>query len=132
MVSIKYIAHKNGIPPEMTTTPVVVNLLNGSISGAIAGYLTNPFDVVKTRLMTVQSKHGVSEDDDTQGKSRRNKIGMWSSITTIIEKEGFTALFLGAHVRMLQLCIDSFTYFGTYETVKDYILSTSVKDLVTN
>ena len=57
---------------------------------------------------------------------------MWASLTTIIEKEGFKALFLGAHVRMLQLCIDSFTYFGTYETVKDYILSTSVKDLVTN
>lgn len=57
---------------------------------------------------------------------------MWASLTTIIEKEGIKALFLGAHVRMLQLCIDSFTYFGTYETVKDYILSTSVKDLVTN
>lgn len=66
MISIKYIAHKNGIPPEMTTTPVVVNLLNGSISGAFAGYLTNPFDVVKTRLMTVHT--GVSEDDDSQGK----------------------------------------------------------------
>ena len=56
MVSIKYIAMKNGIPPEMIQTPVVVNLLNGSISGAIAGYLTNPFDVVKTRLMTFQAK----------------------------------------------------------------------------
>ena len=54
-MSINAIAYKSGIAASLIVIPTYVNLINGSIAGAIAGYLTNPFDVLKTRLMTFQS-----------------------------------------------------------------------------
>ena len=54
MMSIKALAFKSGIPAAAIEIPTYMNLINGSIAGAIAGYLTNPFDVLKTRLMVSQ------------------------------------------------------------------------------
>ena len=55
-MSIKALAFKIGISASAVVVPTYVNLINGSIAGAIAGYLTNPFDVLKTRLMIFNSK----------------------------------------------------------------------------
>lgn len=54
-MSIKALSFRSGIPAATLEIPTYVNLINGSIAGAIAGYLTNPFDVLKTRLMVFQS-----------------------------------------------------------------------------
>ena len=52
MMSINMLALRTGVPASVIEIPTYVNLINGSVAGAIAGYLTNPFDVLKTRLMT--------------------------------------------------------------------------------
>ena len=50
-VSIKAIAFKTGLAASALEVPAYVNLVNGCIAGGVAGYLTNPFDVLKTKIM---------------------------------------------------------------------------------
>ena len=54
-MTINMLAYKNHIPASKVEIPAYSNLINGSIAGAIAGFATNPFDLIKTRLMTFQS-----------------------------------------------------------------------------
>ena len=48
------LARKTGVTVAAELIPTYINLINGALSGAVAGYLTNPFDVLKTRLMLFQ------------------------------------------------------------------------------
>ena len=50
-VSAQALAFKAGVPASALEVPAYVNLANGCIAGGVAGYLTNPFDVLKTRIM---------------------------------------------------------------------------------
>ena len=52
MKSINYYAAKHQVSAENVQIPTFVNSINGSIAGSTAGFLTTPFDVIKTRKMT--------------------------------------------------------------------------------
>ena len=72
-MSINLLAFRSGVAPTLVLIPTYINLINGAISGAIAGFATNPFDVLKTRLMLQQqqtSKEAVYDcnEQDVQGK----------------------------------------------------------------
>ena len=55
MKSIKYYAKQRNERAEDVKIPMFVNSINGSLAGSTAGFLTTPFDVIKTRKMTFQT-----------------------------------------------------------------------------
>jgi len=75
----------------------------GSIAGGIAGGLTTPLDVVKTRLMTSKTL---------------STNGMIETMVKIYNEEGAAKLFSGVTPRVTFICLGGFVFFGAYETGK--------------
>ena len=73
----------------------------------IAGFLTTPCDVIKTRMMTNTVK--------------QYKITPWQWVKKTINEEGPKALFKGWHVRIMYLGFGGMVYFGCYRTMIKFI-----------
>ena len=72
----------------------------GSLAGAIAGAITTPLDVVKTRRMLGHSD-----------------CSLWQ----IIKTEGAVSLFKGLGPRVLFISTGGLVWFGTYEKMKQFL-----------
>lgn len=78
----------------------------GAVAGMIAGTLTNPLDVIKTRLMTeMSSSHSSSSFLDMYRR--------------IVEKDGVATLLRGIGPRTTWIGLGGFVYFGVYEGSKE-------------
>ena len=72
----------------------------GGISGLVAGLITTPIDVIKTRMMVnAIKKYTITPLE-------------WAS--KIFTEEGFRGLFRGWQVRAFYLGIGGMLYFGVY------------------
>lgn len=78
----------------------------GSAAGAIAGALTTPMDVIKTRLMLSTDRHGV------------RYTGVVNVLQRIILHEGAGTLFSGVAPRVIWISIGGFVFFGSCEWAK--------------
>ena len=78
-----------------------LNLLPGFVGGLCASTITNPIDVVKTRVQT-------------QSRSYTSMLG---EIEKIYSKEGMRGLYLGIHMRVLKSSIHNALYLTLYETL---------------
>ena len=76
--------------------------LVASCSGSIAALVTNPMDVIKTRLMT----------------SPKTYTGVVQAFMHITRVEGWTCLFRGAFPRLIWISIGHFGFFWAYEEAK--------------
>ena len=72
--------------------------LAGSVSGAVAGAITNPLDVLKTRLMLA-----------------REKVGALEMTRKIMSESGVGALFKGMGPRTLWIGIGGWVFLGSYQ-----------------
>uniref|UniRef100_A0A5S6QHD2 S-adenosylmethionine mitochondrial carrier protein n=1 Tax=Trichuris muris TaxID=70415 RepID=A0A5S6QHD2_TRIMR len=77
----------------------------GSLAGAVAGALTTPLDMAKTRVMLSNKIHGRSD-------------GIISVLADAWRHQGFAALFAGVVPRVLWLAIGGFIFLGSYELAK--------------
>jgi len=68
-MSVRALAFKTGMPSSALEVPAYLNLVNGCIAGGIAGYLTNPFDVLKTKIMLEESPESKKVHNDTKQQS---------------------------------------------------------------
>lgn len=75
-------------------------LLSGCISGVVAGFITTPIDVIKTRMMVNTVKE--------------YEIMLTDWFMKIVREEGVKSLFKGCFVRVLYLGLGGMLYFGTY------------------
>ena len=76
LITVRTLAYNSGTPAVLIEVPGYLNSINGAIAGAIAGFLTTPLDVLKTRLMTFQ----VEEDD------KRSAGGLERSVKQIVNE----------------------------------------------
>lgn len=72
----------------------------GSVAGIIAGAITTPLDVAKTRIMLNES---IKES------------GIWSTLLHIFHRGGFMELYSGILPRTAWLGLGGFIFFGAYE-----------------
>lgn len=72
----------------------------GSLAGAIAGILTTPLDVIKTRIMLAEQHHHISPVE---------------AIKALYREGGMARLFAGGVPRMAWIAAGGFLFFGAYE-----------------
>eukprot|EP00375_Theileria_parva_P000781 XP_763451.1 hypothetical protein [Theileria parva strain Muguga] len=107
-----YISDKGKL--NISTGNVIVSALSGSFAGGVAGALTNPLDVVKTRMMT-------------QGEKKMYK-STWDCLTKIAVDEGTSALFKGLGLRVTWLTLGGFVFFAVLEAGKVTVKPILIKD----
>jgi solute carrier family 25 S-adenosylmethionine transporter 26 len=78
----------------------------GSLSGAVAGAVTTPLDVLKTRLML---------GADHEGVPYQNVRDVWQRT---LATEGRGALWHGLQPRVFWISLGGFLFFGAYESAK--------------
>ena len=112
LLTVRMLAYNSGTPAVLIEIPGYLNSINGAIAGAIAGFLTTPLDVLKTRLMTFQ----------VAKSKKKTRTGIHHQIIDEIKKiyneEGVRGLFKGAQPRMLYVIVGGFVYFGVFEYIK--------------
>eukprot|EP00899_Mesostigma_viride_P021890 jgi/Mesvir1/29702/Mv00935-RA.1 len=87
------------------------NLINGAIAGAVASSLTNPLDVVKTRLMT---HAGAAAGVGSVGAGG----SIQGTVRTLLANEGYTVFLRGIAPRLLYKVPASAVFLVIYEAVK--------------
>ncbi|KAL7581461.1 hypothetical protein ACA910_022037 [Epithemia clementina (nom. ined.)] len=85
-------------------TPPVVAAGCGSLSGAVAGAVTTPLDVLKTRYMLGQDANNY-----------RYK-GVFDVLQRTLQNEGALALLHGIQARVFWISLGGFVFFGAYES----------------
>lgn len=83
--------------------PVYLELLTGAAAGGLAGTLTTPLDVIKTRIQTAIS-------EPSEAKTQSNYLGQSSTLRTlgsIYKNEGVLGLFSGVGPRFIWTGIQS-------------------------
>ncbi|CAC5376231.1 SLC25A18_22 [Mytilus coruscus] len=93
---IKMLGHKEN------EKKIYVSFASAFISGAVASVSVNPFDVVKTRLQTLQ-----------KGKNEKTYAGITDCFRKIYMTEGWTAFYKGGTSRIIAIAI----LFGVAQTV---------------
>ncbi|KAK4528189.1 hypothetical protein GAYE_SCF53G6124 [Galdieria yellowstonensis] len=91
---------KDSLPPP-------IEWLLGGLAGGCTGFLTTPFDVLKTRLMTAQ--HTTRQE-------------MWPLFQSIIRRDGLPGLFCGSLTRVFWLIPFTAVFFGVHEASKRAII----------
>jgi solute carrier family 25 S-adenosylmethionine transporter 26 len=81
----------------------------GSASGAVAGAVTTPLDVLKTRLML---------GADHEGIPYKNVRDVWQRT---LATEGRSALWHGVQPRVFWISLGGFLFFGAYESAKSVV-----------
>lgn len=93
-------------------------LLAGAMAGSIAGFVTNPLDVIGTRIM-VQGRGGLASS------STSFALGTVSNyrdcFQQLILREGFTGLWRGGLPRVLWCASFSALSFSVYEAAKAWL-----------
>lgn len=91
-----------GIREEKDMT-FLENALNGAVAGSVASLLTNPIDVLKTRMM-------INRDV--------SPMGLYRLTLDMLSDEGLTSFFKACHIRMLTISAATVLFFTMYEPTK--------------
>ncbi|XBW38799.1 hypothetical protein QEN19_004385 [Hanseniaspora menglaensis] len=96
------------------------SFIAGSISGTIAGIITHPFDVGKTRLQISmqEKKNGSSSLQRDHAASFKNNRNMFAYLNTIRKNEGVLALYAGITPRIIKIAPSCAIMISTYEIGK--------------
>jgi len=90
----------------------------GSLAGSIAGAVTCPLEVAKTRIFI---------DSSTPAAERRYK-GTIGTLSLVAKEEGTAALFKGIEPRVFWITLGGFVFFGAYEQATRTLWKTGVWD----
>lgn len=96
--------------------------LCASISGSIASILTNPMDVIKTRLQTQSMLPGMKENiicEETVNVKYKN---FKSTAIQMYRQEGAKAFIKGIVPRAMQASLSSALSWVSYEFIKHHLL----------
>ncbi|XP_054921790.1 mitochondrial S-adenosylmethionine carrier protein-like isoform X4 [Dermacentor andersoni] len=78
----------------------------GAISGGIAGGLTTPLDVAKTRIILAERTSHLADGS------------MYAALKTVWHEKGLPGLFSGVTPRVVSLSVGGFIFLGAYEQAK--------------
>lgn len=99
--------------------PEIVCGFAGGIGGGVGAIVTNPLEVIKTRLQSSDTTKTIKH----VGGQRRDYI--FKNIKTIAKNEGYRALYKGLPVTLAGVMPARFVYFYSYNTVKSLMNANS-------
>jgi solute carrier family 25 iron transporter 28/37 len=100
---VVYESMKQFISHDSKQSTLKEQIIAGGTAGAAAGFISTPFDVVKTRIQTQQEA---------------KKLGAIEIVKQIYREERFKGFLRGGRARVLYFLPSSAICFTTYETVK--------------
>ncbi|CAE8699891.1 unnamed protein product, partial [Polarella glacialis] len=113
--------------PEENRAMLPWYFFSAGVSGAVASALTQPLDVVKTRLQTQDLLFTRPSSSSAGGSSSSGSplapkySGLLPAISMIIREEGWMALYNGLLPRLLHAVPSAALCWGTYEVVKSLL-----------
>lgn len=111
---------ENNSGDSSTLSHFLQSFIAGSVSGTVAGILTHPFDVGKTRLqISMNERMNGSSLSESELKASRN---MFLFLNRIRVNEGFGALFAGITPRIIKIAPSCAIMISTYEVGKRLFL----------
>jgi solute carrier family 25 folate transporter 32 len=99
---------KDGLGRDVVEKHAAANMAAGAVAGGVVTYMTNPLDVVRTRLQTQSMKAQAYQ-----------YTSAWQTIREIVKTEGGRALFKGATPRLAEWVIFSAASAFAYEFIVD-------------
>lgn len=96
------------------------SFLSGSISGTVAAFFTNPFDVGKTRLQIT-----LEENATSGGGGHAKRENMFKFLIGIYKKEGMGALYAGFVPRVMKIAPACAIMISSYEVGKKFFKNTN-------
>ena len=94
------------------------NMLLGALGGALAGVVSNPIDVVKTRIMT----QAVDQEP--------LYTGVWQTCVRLVQEEGWTVLLRGTLYRVLYLAPLAAVIYAMYELVAKKLMMQRLQQMM--
>lgn len=121
--SLKLTLHMEGTSRSQQRSGVIWHFASAGISGIVASALTQPLDVVKTRLQTQEVHHYTGHDGDGHGVRYHGPTGvryhgLFSTFSSIYNEEGVRGYYRGMLPRMVFAAPAAALCWGTYEAVK--------------
>lgn len=104
--TVKKVLIANNFNPDPDAWSPMTHMLSGGIAGAFGGFISNPVDVVKTRIQT----------SDTKGY-----FGLRDMLQEIRRLEGYGGLFKGVSARMAYFIPSTAITWTTYEAMKIFL-----------
>lgn len=102
----EFLKHMFANPDSLLTWQAAVC---GAISGGIAGGLTTPLDVAKTRIILAERTSHLAAGS------------MYAALKTVWHEKGLPGLFSGVTPRVVSLSVGGFIFLGAYEQTKQLI-----------
>lgn len=106
-----------GTDGDLAKLPLYAVTASASMSGAVAGALTCPLDIVKTRLQT-QGDVAVSGE-----KARRQYSSAWHAVRSIAKEEGARGFLRGISARVLWLVPGTAITMTSFEYLKKNVVN---------
>ncbi|XP_075553191.1 mitochondrial S-adenosylmethionine carrier protein-like isoform X4 [Dermacentor variabilis] len=101
--SVLHIENMFANPDSLVTWQAAVC---GAISGGIAGGLTTPLDVAKTRIILAERTSHLADGS------------MYAALKTVWHEKGLPGLFSGVTPRVVSLSVGGFIFLGAYDQAK--------------
>lgn len=118
----------NGLPGKASTSAAttttkgdgktIVNFVAGGVGGCVGAMVTQPLDVLKTRLQASSKIASV-----TIGQQDKLFLKTVSSLRNMFANEGIRGLFSGLVPNLVGIVPSRALYFGTYSSTKDVMKS---------
>jgi solute carrier family 25 iron transporter 28/37 len=118
--SLKIVLGMEGASRTEDRTGMVWHFVSAGVSGVVASALTQPLDVVKTRLQTQEVHHHAIQPDMPASDVRY--VGLRSTLSSIFQEEGFRGFYRGTVPRMVFAAPSAALCWGTYEAVKSMLM----------
>lgn len=106
----------------MRHSDTAINISSGMFAGALGAILTNPLDVVKTRIQTQANLEGASAVSAGASKVLVEEFPSMRTIYRETVREGHSALFSGLTPRLMTLSFAGAIIFSSYEASKTLLV----------
>lgn len=101
--------------------PALIKIASGATCGALAGFLSNPVDLVKVRMQLGDRSRSSTSTSTSSTSKRSLSSSPLSVVKEVVQKDGVTGLWRGSVAGMSRAAVLTATQLATYDETKQWI-----------